>query len=80
MENNIEKKFDTWCKSTDYAEADFCSFKAGYKARESDIEKINRVEVINHKSTKFEIGRVLGYRGEIEISLQDDGKTLKIFI
>lgn len=80
MKNNVEKNFNTWYKSIDYLEADFCSFKAGYKAREEDIENINRVEVINHNSSEFEIGRVLVYKGVVEVSLQDNNKTLKIFI
>jgi hypothetical protein len=41
---------------------------------------IDRVEVINHNSSEFEIGRVLVYKGAVEVSLQDDNKTLKIFI
>jgi len=50
------------------------------EAELDSLKKFTRVEVINHKSDRFEIGRVLVYRGDIEVSLQDDGKTLKIFI
>lgn len=80
MNNNIEKNFDTWRKSIDYSEADFCSFKAGYMARETSIENINRLEVINHNSKHLEIGRIFSFSGKMEFSLQDDGKSLKIFI
>ena len=42
--------------------------------------KINRLEVINHNSDKFPIGRVLTFYGDVEMQLQDNGKTLKVFI
>ena len=51
-----------------------------------DLEKINRLEVINHAENKHEIGRLLVMYQEkndfkkIEISIQDEEKTLKIFI
>lgn len=45
-----------------------------------NLDSINRVEIINHNSDQFEIGRVLVYRGKVEVQLQDDGKTLKVFI
>lgn len=41
---------------------------------------ITRLEVINHNSFEFPIGRVLTYRGNVEMELQDNNKTLKIFI
>ena len=44
------------------------------------MDKISRVEIINHNSSKYEIGRIFTFRGKIETQLQDDNKTLKIFI
>lgn len=51
-----------------------------------DIDKINRIEVINHAKNDKPIGRLLvlykelGHFEEMEVSLQDDGQTLKIFL
>lgn len=51
-----------------------------------DLDKINRIEVINHAENKFEIGRMLvlyenlGHFKGLDISIQDDGKTMKIFL
>ena len=43
------------------------------------LEKVNRFEVIDHSGDKP--GRVLVKRGvNIEMFIQDDGKTLKIFL
>ena len=53
------------------------------------IEKrpeITRLEVINHASNELAVGRVLtlykelGDFNEVTISVQDGGKTLKIFL
>lgn len=51
-----------------------------------DLEKINRIEVINHAKNKLPIGRFLTLYKELgdfdsfEISIQDDGRTMKLFI
>jgi len=51
-----------------------------------DVDKINRIEVINHAKNDKSIGRLLvlykelGHFEEMEVSLQDDGQTLKIFL
>jgi hypothetical protein len=50
-----------------------------------DTSKINRLEIINHAINNHPIGRLLTlYQNKdfnnIEISLQDDQKTLKIFL
>lgn len=42
--------------------------------------KLTRVEIINHTQKDREIGRIFTYRGGVELSFQDGGKTLKIFI
>lgn len=46
-----------------------------------DTSKVTRVEVINHRDYK---GRVYGVGPaadvQVEVSLQDDGRTLKVFI
>ena len=42
-------------------------------------EKVTRFEVIDH--TKDGQGRILVEKGiKVELSLQDDGKTLKVFL
>ena len=41
---------------------------------------INRVEIINHNSSQYEIGRIFTFRGKLEYQLQDDMRTLKVFI
>jgi hypothetical protein len=46
-------------------------------------DKVTRFEVIDHTRIaqgKNEAGRVLYHGGKIELSYQDDGKTLKIFL
>lgn len=54
--------------------------------KEIDETKINRLEIINHASNDYPIGRLLTLYKEmsnfngIEISIQDGGKTLKIFL
>ena len=53
--------------------------------RQTDFKlaKVSRVEVIDHsKSFEDGGGRVFVKRGcvEVELSYQDDGKTLKIFL
>lgn len=52
-----------------------------------DTTKISRVEVVNHCShrTEEDRGRVYVYwdakdRSDIQLSLQDEGRTLKVFI
>ena len=51
---------------------------------EFDTSKVNRVEVIDHtKSLQDGGGRAYVLRQEhinVEVMLQDDGKTLKVFI
>jgi hypothetical protein len=51
-----------------------------------DETKITRLEVINHATDNHPIGRLLTLYKElddfdhIELSVQDEGKTLKIFL
>jgi hypothetical protein len=45
--------------------------------------KVTRIEIINHAKNDLEIGRILVLKNcfkNCEIELQDDNKTLKIFI
>ena len=42
--------------------------------------QITRVEIINHNSDKHPIGRIFTYHGDVEVSFQDGGTCLKIFI
>lgn len=48
----------------------------------SDLSKVTRFEVIDHTHTDPESnGRILvRYGVKVEADLQDDGKTLKIFL
>jgi hypothetical protein len=54
--------------------------------KEIDETKITRLEVINHTKNDYAIGRLLTLYKElgdfngIEISIQDGGRTLKIFL
>ena len=54
--------------------------------KEIDETKINRLEIINHATNDHQVGRLLtlhksmGDFEGIEISIQDGGKTLKIFL
>ena len=51
-----------------------------------DVNKIDRLEIINHAKNDKAIGRLLTLYKELkdfkslELSVQDDGKTLKIFL
>lgn len=51
-----------------------------------NIDEIDRIEIINHAKNTLRHGRLLTlYKEmndfeEIEVSIQDDGKTLKIFL
>ena len=53
---------------------------------EVDFEKITRVEIINHTNNGMPIGRLLSLHkslkdfNNLEGSVQDNGKTLKIFL
>lgn len=51
------------------------------KLHNMDTRKVTRVEVIDHQSAPI-IGRAYVKRDcqNVEVVLQDDGKTLKIFI
>lgn len=48
-------------------------------------DKISRIEIINHATNSHHIGRLLSVHKDIdfdsiEISIQDGGRTLKIFL
>ena len=51
-----------------------------------DLSKIKRLEVINHAENSHEKGRIivlyerLGHFKDVDISIQDDEETLKIFL
>lgn len=53
---------------------------------EIDIKKLNRLEIINHAKNDMAVGRLLTLYKELgdfhnlEFSVQDGGKTLKIFL
>jgi|TARA_B110000211_G_scaffold234630_1_gene305212 hypothetical protein len=51
-----------------------------------DIEKIDRIEIINHAKNDKPIGRLLtlykdlGHFDSLDFEIQDNDKTLKIFL
>lgn len=51
-----------------------------------DIEKIDRIEIINHAKNDKPIGRILTlykdlcHFGSLDFEIQDNDKTLKIFL
>lgn len=51
-----------------------------------NTSKVNRIEVINHANNSYQIGRLLTLYKELgdfdvaDISMQDGGKTMKIFL
>lgn len=51
-----------------------------------NLDEINRIELINHAENHFEKGRILtlyesrGHFNKVEISIQDDNQTMKIFL
>ena len=51
-----------------------------------DVSKVNRLEIINHAKNRYGTGRLLTLYQELGdfdglgFSLQDDGRTLKIFL
>jgi len=53
---------------------------------ESKVSKVTRLEVINHSKNDYPFGRCLtmykelGDFSSIELSYQDGGRTLKIFV
>ena len=55
---------------------------------EIDVNKLNRIEIINHAGTSeflrfgrcFSVHKELGEFGSLEFSLQDGKRTLKIFL
>jgi hypothetical protein len=54
--------------------------------KEINEEKITRIEVINHAQNEMSIGRILTLHKELNdfesivVSVQDQGRTLKIFL
>ena len=44
------------------------------------LKDVIRFEVVNHNNSKYDVGRVIIHKDKIETSLQDNDKTLKIFI
>lgn len=54
--------------------------------QEIDDNKITRIEVINHAKNDYSVGRMLTLHKElgdfdiVEISIQDGGRTMKIFL
>ena len=51
-----------------------------------DDNKISRIEIINHASNQYPIGRLITLHKSLddfdiaEISMQDGGRTMKIFL
>jgi hypothetical protein len=53
---------------------------------EIEVKKLDRLEIINHAKNDKAVGRLLTlykeleHFNDLEFSVQDDGKTLKIFL
>lgn len=45
-----------------------------------DVSKVDRFEVIDSSGRAYVKGSIYGTPVKIELSLQDDGKTLKVFV
>ena len=51
-----------------------------------DVRNVDRLEIINHATNDKNIGRLLvlykelGHFDKLDFQVQDDGKTLKIFL
>ena len=60
------------------------------KSKELDLSNINKIEIINHGDNKYPYGNFLSIHTKsvsrfsqvktFEFSVQDEGKTLKIFM
>lgn len=46
----------------------------------TDTSKVNRLEVIDSTGRAYVKGTIYGTPVSIELSLQDDGQTLKVFV
>jgi hypothetical protein len=55
------------------------AYMRGFEVAKEDFN-VNRVEIINHNTQSKEIGRLFVHRGNIDVQLQDDDRTLKVFI
>lgn len=55
-------------------------YMRGFEMAQKDKTEVGRIEIINHTQTDKEVGRIFTYRGDVELSFQDNNKTLKIFI
>lgn len=46
-----------------------------------ETDKVTRFEVIDHTAMADPVGRIVVKRGvKVKLSLQDDGRTLKVFL
>ncbi len=45
-----------------------------------DVSKVDRIEVIDENGRQYVKGSIYGTPVTIELSLQDDGRTLKVFV
>lgn len=50
------------------------------KLREREAEKVDRFEVIDETGRAYVKGSIYGSPVSIDLSYQDDGKTLKVFV
>lgn len=76
---------DQWMKRAEAAETALTEAQATIAELESKHKRVTRFEVIDHRLPVGEIGRQTGRvfharRCHIELSYQDDGQTLKVFI
>lgn len=78
--SKITMLFENYLVTEDSAYKIELEFQRKVEEDFSDLSKVTRLEIINHQDEH--IGRVYTKYGcnKVGLSLQDDGKTLKIFI
>jgi hypothetical protein len=79
LEEAAEKYNSQFVSQNEFAIEDFIN-GAKWQAEQNDTSKVTRVEVIQH-SPPFNGRAYTNYNAkDVEIQLQDDGRTLKIFL
>lgn len=65
----------------DWSESDRKRFKLQILSKmEQDVTKVDRLEVIDGTGRAYVKGSIYGSPVSIELSYQDDGRTLKVFV
>ena len=81
MKQTLEEDFKTWCDGrSSYDKSDVLNFGAEWQKQFNSTSQVNRVEVIQH-SPPYNGRAYTNYDAkDVEIQIQDDGTTLKIFL